>query len=109
MSKAARLTRSGLRDPSWETIVTLQERVRILECQVRRGERSKALELEVKRLKEELESLRDARALHIQNREFELENQNLRNRIVRLEQLLRMLGSSVPAPLDRTFSSFELA
>src|SRR3954470_17595768 len=96
ISRAARQTRSGLKDPSWVTIVTLQERVRILERLVRRGEKSKALQLEVSSLKEKLESLQDARALFSHNRELELENLNLRNSVSRLEQLLQVLGTSVP-------------
>jgi FtsZ-binding cell division protein ZapB len=107
--KTIRQTRSGLKDPSWETIVVLQERVKFLERQVRRGKRSNLLQLEVSSLKEKLECLQDAAALHSQNRELELENLNLRNRVSRLEQLLQMLGTSVPAPLDRSFSTFEFA
>jgi hypothetical protein len=106
-ARAARLTRSGLKDPSWETIVLLQERVRVLERQVHRGERSRALEVEVSRLKRELGTLRDSRSLFCKNRELELENLNLRDRVSRLEELLHMLGASVPAPLDRSFSTFE--
>jgi hypothetical protein len=106
-ARAVRLTRSGLKDPSWETIVLLQERVRVLERQVHRGERSKTLEVEVSRLKGKLETLRDARSLFCRNRELELENLNLRGRVSRLEVLLGMLGASVPAPLDRSFSTFE--
>lgn len=106
-AKAVRLTRSGLKDPSWETIVLLQERVKVLERQVRRGERSKVLEIEVSKLKEELNTLRDARSLFCRNRDLELENLNLRSRVSRLEELLRTLGASAPAPLDRSFSTFE--
>jgi len=87
--------------------VTLQKRVRILERLVRHGEKSKALQLEVSSLKEKLESFQDARALHSHNRELELENLNLRNRVSHLEQLLQVLGTFMPASLDRTFSTFE--
>ena len=107
ITRASRLTRSGLKDPSWEIIVLLQERVRVLERLVRRGERSKVLELEVSKLKTELETLRDARSLHSRNRELELENLNLRNRVSRLEELLHMLGTSAPASFDRSFPTFE--
>src|SRR4051794_37029023 len=89
-ARAVRLTRSGLKDPSWETIVLLQERVRVLERQVHKGERSKVLEIEVSRLKRELETLKDTRSLFCRNRELELENLNLRGRVSRLEVLLNM-------------------
>ena len=65
------------------------------------------MEIEVSRLKRELETLKDTRSLFCRNRELELENLNLRGRVSRLEALLNMLGASVPAPLDRSFSTFE--
>lgn len=107
LSRNARLTRSGLRDPSWETIILLQERVRVLERQVRQGNRFRVLGPEVERLRRELEILQDARSLHNFNRELELENLNLRNRVSRLEGLLRLLGNPAPAPFNRSFSSFS--
>ena len=106
-SRANCLTRSGLRDPSWETIILLQERVRVLERQVFRGERSRILQQEVSRLRAELETLQDAHTLFLRNRELELTNLNLRNRISRLDGLLNLLGAPVPAPFDRSFSTFE--
>lgn len=109
MSKVARLTRSGHKDPSWETIVVLQERVKILERLARRGERSKALKEEVTKLKADLEKLSDARALHCRNGKLELENLNLKNRVARLEELLQLLGTPAPAPFDRSFSTFEFS
>ena len=84
-TRAVRLTRSDLKDPSWETIVLLQERVKVLERQVHRGERSKALEIEVSKLKRELETLRDARSLFCRNRDLELENLNLQSKVSHLE------------------------
>ena len=107
LSRTVRLTHSGLRDPSWEIIILLQERVRILERLVRHGERLRTLEPEIERLRGELEALRDVRSLHSHNRELELENLNLRNRVSRLEGLLRLLNNPVPAPFDRSFSSFS--
>ena len=107
LSRNARLTRSGLRDPSWETIRILQERVRVLECLVCRGKRSRTLEQEIVELRNQLATLQDAHSLHNHNRELELENLNLRNRVSRLEGLLRLLGAPAPAPFDRSFSSFQ--
>jgi hypothetical protein len=110
ISRVGRLTRSGLRDPIWETIVILQERVKVLERQVRRGEKSKlALEEEVQGLRLEVDRFQDRRALFVQNRELELENFNLRNSVSRLEQLLTQLQIPIPAPLNRSFSAFEFA
>ena len=106
-SRAGCLTRSGLRDPSWETIVLLQERVRVLERQVRRGERSRALGQEVLRLRTLVETLHDSHSLFVRSRELELENLNLRNRVSRLEGLLGLHGIPAPAPFDRSFSSFQ--
>src|SRR5947207_13581582 len=85
ITRTARLTRSGRRDPSWETIVFLQESVKKLTRQLRRGEQTRrAIGLELQKVKEELEwwtlsfSLGTLRTL---NQEVELENSNLRNRI----------------------------
>jgi hypothetical protein len=111
ITRTARLTRSGRRDPSWETIVFLQESVKKLTRQLRRGEQTRrAIGLELQKVKEELEwwtlsfSLGTLRTL---NQEVELENSNLRNRIRFLEGLLDLDGD-LPPPLDRTFSSLEL-
>ena len=110
ISRVGRLTRSGLRDPIWETIVILQKRVKVLERQVRREEKSKlALEEEVQGLRLEVDRFQDRRALFVQNRELELENFNLRNSVSRLEQLLTQLQIPIPAPLNRSFSAFEFA
>jgi chromosome segregation ATPase len=108
--KVNRLTRSGRMDPLWATVVTLQERVKYLERQIRRGERSKAnLTEEIRRLKEEVERLSSQRTSSQQLRELELENQNLRRQVARLGNLLVQLRIPIPTPLERTFSSFDLA
>ena len=96
ITRTARLTRSGRRDPSWETIVFLQESVKKLTRQLRRGEQTRrAIGLELQKVKEELEwwtlsfSLGTLRTL---NQEVELENSNFRNRIRFLEGLLDLDG-----------------
>jgi predicted RNase H-like nuclease (RuvC/YqgF family) len=110
ITKVNRLTRSGRMDPLWATVVTLQERVKYLERQIHRGERSKAdLEEEIRRLEEEVERLSSQRTTSQQLRELELENQNLRRQVARLGNLLVQLRIPIPAPLDRTFSSLDMA
>lgn len=108
-AKAQRLTRSGRMDPLWATVITLQERVKYLERQIRRGERSQAdLQEEIHQLEREVERLASRSSTSTRIRELELENQNLRQRVGRLGVLLVQLGVPIPAPLDRTFSSLEL-
>jgi predicted RNase H-like nuclease (RuvC/YqgF family) len=105
-AKQGRSTRSGRSDPLWETIVLLQERVKFLERQIRRSEKSKAvLEEEIGTLRQEVELLASRPSSSIRMRELELENQNLRRQVVRLGQMLVQLRVTVPVPFDRTFSS----
>jgi len=109
VKKAGRLTRSGLRDPLWETVVTLQERASFLERQVRRGERTKeSLQEEIRRLEVDVERLASQGTSTIRERALEQENQNLRRRIAQLIQAMRLLGVPVPVPLERAFSSFNI-
>lgn len=109
-AKQVRSTRSGRSDPLWETVVLLQERVKYLERQIRRGERSRVvLEEELRILQHEVELLSSRPASSVRMRELELENQNLRQQVARLGILLTQLGISVPVPLDRTFSSQDFS
>jgi chromosome segregation ATPase len=109
VKKAGRLTRSGLRDPLWETVVTLQERARYLERQVRRGERTReSLQEEIRRLEVDVERLASQGTSSIRERTLELENHNLRRRVAQLVQALRLLGVTIPVPLERSFSTFNV-
>jgi hypothetical protein len=94
----------------WETIALLQDRIKFLERQIRRGERSReVLEEEVRTLQVEVEQLSSRPTPSVQMRELELENQNLRRQVVRLGQLLVQLGIRIPVPFERTFSSLDLS
>ena len=109
-AKRLRLLRSTGLDPLWETVLLLQERVKFLERQIRRGERSKeVLEEEIRSLQQEVEllALRPVSSTHM--RELELENQNLRRQMVHLGQMLVQLHVSIPVPFDRTFSSRDFS
>lgn len=107
-ARAIRLTRSGRRDPTWETIILLQERVKILERQLRRCEKNRtSLLTEVLELRTDLNLLQDGREIQLENKELRLRNQNLKTRIDHLEQLLTQAGGSVPIALDRSFSHFD--
>ncbi len=104
-----RLTRSQGKDAMWETVALLQDKIKFLERQIRRGERSReVLEEEVRILQVEVEQLSSRPTPSVQIRELELENQNLRRQVVRLGQLLVQLGIPVPVPFERTFSSLNL-
>ena len=111
LARAARLTRSGRRDPLQETIVYLQETIKKMGRQLCRDEKTlEEINLEFQDLKEQLEEQIQAtseRALHIRNRELELQVTNLRNRICLLEDLLLEVDTTAPPPLDRTFSFLD--
>jgi predicted nucleic acid-binding Zn-ribbon protein len=111
LRRAARLTRSGQRDPLWETVVFLQETVKKLGRQLRRGEKTlEEANLEIQELNEQVEEqfrIFSARALHIRNRELELQVTNLRNRIRQLEDLLSESFFSAPPPFERAYSFLD--
>jgi chromosome segregation ATPase len=108
-AKTERLLRSGRIDPNWATITLLQERVKYLERQIRRGEKTKTeMEGEINRLEEEIDRLSSQSTPTERVRELELENQNLRQHVFNLCRQLLQLGIRTAPPLDRTFSSLEL-
>jgi hypothetical protein len=111
LRRAARLTRSGQRDPLWETVILLQETVKLLGRQVRRGEKSlEEANTEIRELNWQVEEqyrIFSARALSVRNRELELEVLNLRNRIRQLEGILNDDLLGIPPAFERTFSFRE--
>lgn len=103
-----RLTRSNNRDPMWETLYSLQERVKYLERQLRRSEKTQAeLEEEIQDLEAEIARL-PRTATRERVRELELRNLNLSHEVARLRGILRRQNIPAPPPLNRTFSSFQL-
>jgi hypothetical protein len=111
LRRSARLTRSGQRDPLWETVVFLQETVTLLGHQVRRREKSlEEANTEIRELNWQVEEqfrVFSARTLHIRNRELELEILNLRNRIRQLEGVLNNIPLVIPPAFERTFSFLD--
>jgi hypothetical protein len=73
LTRAARLTRSGRREPLWETVIFLQETVKKLGRQLRHGEKTQEeIRLELQDVQNRLEVyISSERALILRNRELE--------------------------------------
>ena len=105
-AKAERLLRSGRGDPLWATVVMLQERVKYLERQLRRGEKTQAeLQEEISALEEEVRQLTSRYTSSSRCRELEAENQKLRHQV---KSLQHQLGVYRDPFLERTFSTYEM-
>ena len=111
--RAARLTRSGRRDPIFEALVVLQERIRVLERQVRQVERGRdILDQELQRMRVTYSTLRRATQAHVlyqENRDLTLRIYNLQNQVDNMGALLFQIGVTVPNPFERSFSAFDFA
>ena len=105
-AKAERLLRSGRGDPLWATVVMLQERVKYLERQLRRGEKTQAeLQEEISVLEKEVRQLTSRYTSSSRCRELEAENQKLRRQV---KSLQHQLGVYRDPSLERTFSTYEM-
>lgn len=111
--RVVRLTRSRRRDPVFEAMVVLQERIRVLERQVRQAERGRdVLGQELQRVRATYLTLRQETQTHVlyeENRDLTLRVYNLQNQVDNMGALLLRMGVVVPNPFERSFSSFDFA